>query len=251
MSDLDSILLLTRDISSSSLDHDENGTTVFLDKHISVRIVVGITCLLSMIGSLLIILSYACFKNLQSQGRLILFNLALMDFGVGLFNLVGAAVNFDQYYYNTSVDHPITPAKAVADSCLVQAIFAHFCTGSSVLWTSCLAVYMYFLIFQNWERKVRWFLPLSCVFCYGIPLGLSTWLIFTNRLGHSPYNAAAWCGLINTKSSGDVDYIATTIGYDLWIYLAIFLSITIYSALFLYLHIEVSNNPIWFSILKQ
>lgn len=248
MSDLDSILLLTRDISSRFLDHDDNGTTVFLDKHISVRIVVGITCLLSMIGSLLIIISYACFKNLQSQGRLILVNLALMDFGVGLFNFVGAAVNFDQYYYNTSVDDPITPSEAVADACLVQAIFAHFCTGSSVLWTSCLAVYMYLLIFLNWERKVRWFLPLSCAFCYGIPLGLSMWLIFTNRLGHSPYNTAAWCGLIitNTKSSGNVDYIATTIGYDLWIYLAIFLSITIYSALFLHLHIEV-----WFNILKQ
>lgn len=251
MSDLDSVLLLTRDIPPSSPDHVDNGTSVFLDKHISVRIVVGITCPLSMIGSLLIILSYICFKNLRSQGRLILLNLALMDFGVGLFNLVGAAVNFDQYYYNTSVDDPITPAKAVSDSCLVQAIFAHFCTGSSVLWTSCLAVYMYFLIFQNKEHKLKWFLPLSFAFCYGTPLGLSTWLIFTNRLGHSPYNAAAWCGIIFTKSSGNVDYIATTIGYDLWIYLAIFLSVTIYSALFLHLHIEVSNNPVWLNILKQ
>ena len=34
---------------------------IFLDKHVAVRVVVGATCVLSMLGSTLIILSYFCF----------------------------------------------------------------------------------------------------------------------------------------------------------------------------------------------
>ena len=234
-------------IFSSLFDHDggddnSNGTSsAFLDKHVSVRVVVAVTCCLSMFGALLIILSYGCIRSLRSQGRLILLNLAITDFIVGLSNFIGAVVNFDQYYYNTSADNPISPSEEVDIACKVQAIIAHFSTAASVLWTVCLAVYMYLLVFQNREKNVKRFLPISCIVCYGFPLIQTIWLLCTHRLGHSPYNAAAWCGLINSndKVGGGV-YIVTTIGYDLWIYLTMFLSLNIYVSIFVYLHLVVS-----------
>ena len=226
-------------------DHDggdDNGnstSSAFLNKHVSVRVVVGVTCCLSMFGALLIILSYGCIRSLRSQGRLILLNLAITDFIVGLSNFIGAVVNFDQYYYNTSADYPISPSEEVDIACKVQAVIAHFSTAASVLWTVCLAVYMYLLVFQNREKNVKRFLPISCIVCYGIPLIQTIWLLCTHRLGHSLYNAAAWCGLIINNNEEGV-YIVTIIGYDLWIYLTMFLSLTIYVSIFIYLHHVVS-----------
>ena len=228
-------------------DHDggdDNGnstSSAFLNKHVSVRVVVGVTCCLSMFGALLIILSYGCIRSFRSQGRLILLNLAITDFIVGLSNFIGAVVNFDQYYYNTSADNPISPSEEVDIACKAQAVIAHFNTAASVLWTVCLAVYMYLLVFQNREKNVKLFLPISCIVCYGIPLIQTIWLLCTHRFGHAPYNAAAWCSLIintNDKVGGGV-YIVTIIGYDLWIYLTMFLSLNIYVSIFMYLHLKL------------
>ncbi len=77
---------------------DERGAHDMLHKHKEVRVVVGITCTLSIIGSLLIILSYLCFRDLRSRARLILVHISIMDCGVGLSNLIGAWVYFDRFY---------------------------------------------------------------------------------------------------------------------------------------------------------
>lgn len=246
---------LPDEIPQDSYTEENETTSPFLDKHVSIRIVVGITCFLSMLGALLVVLSYLCIKSIRSQGRLILLNLALMDFGVGLFNLVGAAANFDEYYYNLSSKslEPLEPSKAVDVSCLVQAVLAHYCTASSILWTACLAVYMYILVFQNYRKNVKLYLPLSCLVCYGIPLGLTLWLLLTERLGHSPYNEAAWCGIIIVDRTSQLnlpDYFAAVIGYDLWIYLTFFISLAIYSALFCYLHVEVRGKMYYMSVYR-
>jgi G protein-coupled receptor 157 len=226
------------------MDEDQNATSVFIDKHISVRIVVGLTCVLSMLGALSVILSYCCIRSLQSQGRLILLNLAVMDFGVGLFNLTGAIINFDEYYFNTTNGSSmINPGNPVEGLCKTQAFLAHFCTGSSVLWTSSLAIYMYIIVFHNHDRNIKFFLWICSIICYGFPLMLTTWLIFTDRLGHSPYTEAAWCGLIinnDTQPYGFPDLFAAIIGYDIWIYTTVALCSGIYVALFMYMHFMVS-----------
>lgn len=247
------MMLLTSDEDGSF--SEENNSTAFTNKFITVRILVGTTCILSMIGAVAVILSYVCIKTLQSQGRLVLVNLALMDFGVGLSNFIGAAVNFGQYYHFDPIsDTTVSASPMIGDVCIAQAVFAHYCTGSSVLWTASLAIYMYLLIFCNYSNRVKWFLPLSCLFCYGIPFGLTLWLLLTDRLGFSVYNEAAWCGLIidnHTNATGLPDYMAITFGYDLWIYLTIILTFTIYVALFLYLHNKVTMTLCLYYLLCQ
>lgn len=219
-----------------------NETSSFSNKGLAVRVVVGATCVLSMLGAVSILLSYACIKGLKSQGRTILLNLSLMDFGVGLFNFLGAVINFNQYYtyYDPKTGLGTPNSSSVEKICISQAFLAHFCTGASVLWTAWLAVYMYMLVFQVYFGSKK-FLSLGFAICYGLPLGMSVWLLMTNRLGYSIYNEAAWCGLIvsnSTDLTGLPDYLAITIGYDIWIYLTIILTATIYPVLFTYLHIE-------------
>ena len=72
---------------------------------------------------------------------------------------------------------------------------------------------------------------------------MSLWLLLTGRLGHAPYNASGWCGVVAVKRVGIVfvvDYFAVIFGFDLWVYLAFVLCVTAYTALFLQLNVRVS-----------
>ena len=82
----------------------------------SVRAVVGITCILSMAGALLIILSYILIKEIRTTTRKILLHLSIMDFMVAAGNGIGTFINFDKYLFdptNLSAQH----YKAVNDVC--------------------------------------------------------------------------------------------------------------------------------------
>lgn len=220
----------------------------FLVKNTGVRAVVGTTCCLSILGSLLITLSYLCFKNLRSRTREILLHVSLMDMGVGLANLIGLSVYFDRYLYNSA--HANT---TVATLCRAQAFCAAYFTYGSILWTISLAVYLYFLIIHHQTRMAIFFLRFSYIFCYGLPFLVSLWFVLTKRLGYSPYDSAGWCTLVNKDPvTGDVSIFVTVFGNDLWIYLAILLITVLYIVIRTFVHNElkeskehVSNRRYW------
>ena len=195
----------------------------FLHKHIGVRVVTGLTCSFSLIGSLLIILTFCIFPTLRTKSRQILVHIAIMDIGVAVSNLVGVTVYFDQYYYNKH-SH-VSPLHDGA--CKAQAFLALYSTYGSILWTNFLALYIYFSIVHHRALYNKWILRIGCVFCYLLPLGLSLWLYFSKKLGFSPYSSGGWCGLIVINPfTHKKDIFVTSFGYDMWIYLtAIFVSV--------------------------
>ncbi len=215
-------------------------------KDVSLRAVSACSSTLSILGSALIILSYLCFRSLRTRARLILVHLALTDMGVGLANLVGIVVNFDQYY-PPSLPYPselYRPNISIEILCKTQASIAEYCTLSSVLWTSCLAVYMYLLIVNQNQKQMKLFMCFSYVFCYGMPLLVTLWMVFTQRLGYSPYNSSGWCSPIFVKPYYEkpmtrIDVISDVIGYDLWIILAIVLTLVLYITVFTYVRQKV------------
>ena len=212
----------------------------YMDKRVTVRVPVMITCALSIIGSLLIVLSFMCFKDLRSRGRQILVNISIMDLGVASFNLIGASVYFGQYYTKTiekncTTNHYVIrntymeneecimcpKTAAISILCLSQAFFSTFFTLSSILWTNSLSFYLYFRIVHNGTNMARNSLWFSYVSCYCLPLLVSLWLLFTGRLGYSPYESMGWCSIImkdpvyKTK-----DIYVAVFGYNLWIALS-------------------------------
>ncbi len=198
----------------------------FLVKHTGERVVVGITCSLSILGSLLIVLSYVCFKSMRSKTREILMHLSLMDLGVALTNLIGDAVYFDQYLYHPDPD---TNIDAIDALCKTQAFFAAYFTYGSILWTVSLAAYLYFLIMEGGTKLPTRFLQFSYFFCYVPPFLLSLWLVLTGRLGYAPYDSTGWCSLIlKFPENGEVDLFAAIFGSDLWFYLATFMIVLLY-----------------------
>ena len=205
-----------------------NKTTVFLQDKRGPRIASAATCVGSMIGSLLIILSYCLFKELRNQTRLILVHLSCMDFAVALANFVGVIVYFDGYYMGSC-----DPSEAVKVSCVAQAAIAVFATISSILWTLAVASYLFLRIVILVTAETKFFKAVLVSFYvinYGIPLGLVVWLLVAEKLGYSPYNSSGWCTLITIDPKTDErDNVTLIVGYDLWIFLSMLLVPILYT----------------------
>jgi G protein-coupled receptor 157 len=202
----------------------------------AMRAVVGVSCCLSILGSLLIILSFILFKKRRTRAREILLHISLMDLGVALANLIGLSVYFDRYYiYDLyTVNSSYKVPSYIDGLCKTQAFFAIYCTHASVLWTIALAGFLYFVIVYQKSRIATYFLWSSYIFCYVVPFLVTMWLVLTNKLGYSPFDSSGWCSLILTvafnsegQSYRHINLVATIIGYDLWVYLA-FITIPIF-----------------------
>ena len=163
----------------------------FFHKHTTLRAVVGIICCLSMLGALLIILSYICVKETRTKARQILVHLSVADFGVACANFIGVTVYFDQYIrscpynfknnvqsdMNSSTMTNSVSCHSLHDLCKAQACLAAYSTLASVMWTLSLAVYIYCLVVHSSKKfhlKVVYF---SYIFCWGMPLLITIWLI--------------------------------------------------------------------------
>ena len=232
------------------------------------RIIVGLACCLSAVGALLIIFSYACFKSLRSRARFVLVHLSLMDFCVSVTNLVGNLVYFDSYYIDriptansvssTADEHHENITNSVCQVyhqpesiaiqrlCTAQAFLAHYFTYSSVLWTINLAVFIYFIIVHHRSSYSKISLRISYFLCYGFPIFLCLWLLFTNRLGYSPANGL-WCSIVLHKP-GEMrsDTYTAFFGYDLWIYLAFIIVPIFFVAVKLFIQDKVGLNVYYF-----
>ena len=136
-----------------------NASIIFREKDVGIRAVVGVTCCLSIIGSLLIILSYIVQKD-RTKIREILVHISVMDLGVSLANLIGVAVYFDRYYQKIHGAH-IAPVY-IDNMCKTQAFFAAYCTLGSVFWTTALAGYLYVVILYHREPKYSIYFARFC-----------------------------------------------------------------------------------------
>lgn len=213
------------------------------------RVAVGITCFLSILGSFLIMVSYILFKEIRTKARLILFHLSLMDLGVGVSNLVGDIVRFERFYvHNSTLVNPETIPRVF---CEIQAFFAQLCTINSILWTCVLAVYMYFLSVEKTSSYMRGFVRVSYVLCYGASLLVTAWTLATGRLGYAPYNSSGWCSIIvkkvpniwmssSSRRYTDTDVYGTVFAYDVWIVTTTVLTIVVYMSTHYFIRNEVS-----------
>ena len=200
------------------------------------------SCCLSILGSLLIILSYILFKKRRTRAREILLHISLMDLGVALSNLIGLSVYFDHYYFEHKQNYSDVRAS-IKCLCHTQAFFSFYCTYASILWTIALAGFIYFLITHHKTRIAIHFHRFSYVVCYGLPLLVSLWLILTKKLGYSPLDSSGWCSLITRDlETGEVDRFVTVFGYDLWVYLAVVTIPILYVSVRSYISNQVSKS---------
>ena len=215
----------------------------------NLRAVLATVCCLSIVGSLVIILSYVGFKSLRTKPRLILVHLSVMDFGVAVSNLVGLCVNFDSYYINYSnitykngVPLPNDPGSAVNIACIAQACFADYFTVGSFMWTISMAVYLYLRIVHYQEpRSANASYYSAIAACYSLPFVFVLWKLLTHRLGFSPFGSEGWCGdkLIDVQT-GKPQILMDFISYQIWVLLTFILVPVLYISVLCYIYQEVS-----------
>ena len=217
---------------------------------LALRVVVSTTCTLSALGSLLIVVSSCCFKSLRSAARLILVHLSIMDLGVALANLVGISFNFSKYYLDgnyTASGYPLlkNPGETIHGLCNVQAAFAIYCTMGSLLWTNCMAVYIYLRIVHHITSKAAHrTLLLLTVSCYLLPVLFVLWKWpLSHRLGYTPFSSAGWCGdKAIDLATGHRQLLMVFVGYDMWIMLTYVMVPVLYASVYLHIRLEVGGG---------
>ena len=215
------------------------------DKGLGIRVVVGVTCSLSMLGALLIILTYLVMKDLRTTVRLILVHLSIMDFGSALLHLVGVTVFFDRFFVykfgnHTYMHPPGSVSVTVRNLCRTQAFFSVYFNIGAFLWTSSLAIYLYLRIVHfNMHRSKLVFYCLG-ILSYVAPIPLALWLFFSHYIGYTPYGGAGWCGLkIINRFTLQRNIFVTVFGYDLLQYTTLILAGVLFVASHLHIRQEV------------
>ena len=137
---------------------------------LAVKITVGTTCLLSVLGASLIILTYVAFRDLRTTGRQLLVNLSVADILVALTHFTGLYTNYDRFLSPCNGPNVYGNFTNLTDPwCATQGALTMFSVLASFLWTIAVAVYLFVVIVVNralWAKRLRAvFYPV----CWGVP----------------------------------------------------------------------------------
>ena len=133
---------------------------------VAVKVIVGTTCVLSVLGASLIVLTYVMFKNLRTTARQLLVNLSVADIFVAGSHFVGLFTNYDRFVYQFN---PTTDTF-----CTVQAAFTMCGTLASFLWTVAIGLYMFIVIVRRQPHVAKKLVYMFYPVCWGIPIVLTT-----------------------------------------------------------------------------
>ena len=137
---------------------------------LSLKIAAGTTCVLSVLGASLIILTYLLFKDLRTTARQLLVNLSVADICVAGSHFVGLFSNFERFLpqYNPHWNGQTTDAL-----CSIQAAVTMCGSIASFLWTIALAFYMFVVIVKRRPDLAKKLVYVFYPLCWGIPIALT------------------------------------------------------------------------------
>ena len=142
---------------------------------------------LSILGSLLIILVYILLKDLRSGAQKIITQLAVADFFMAVGFIMGA-VNF-LTHYNGSGERGCQIFQTV---CKIQSFITAWASVSSYVWISILAIH-FILCLHNFTALSTRLMPLYMTLAWLGPLLVLLPLLCLGKLGYSRYAASNWC----------------------------------------------------------
>lgn len=146
---------------------------------------------LSCIGSLLIVYTYARWRDLRTGSRSIITFLAIADF----FTAFGYVVGSSNYlvHLKSDTDPASNECPAFADICQLQSYVTTWSSMSSFFWTFALALYLYITIVRNRMYLASRLIPLFHVVAWALPITICLPLLITGYLGFAPFGVSTWC----------------------------------------------------------
>ncbi|XP_072464884.1 G-protein coupled receptor 157 isoform X1 [Notamacropus eugenii] len=146
----------------------------------SEKIVVLLSCVLSFLGSSLLIGTHALWPDLRSRARQLLLFLSLAD-------LLSAA----SYFYGVFQDFQTTTWD-----CVVQGALSTFANTSSFFWTVAIAIYLYLTIVRSNQGPWSGSRLLCCfhIISWGVPLAITATAVALKKIGYDASDVSVgWC----------------------------------------------------------
>ena len=199
-------------------------------------IISAVACILSIFGSLAIIVTFVLVKAIRSKARELIVHLSLMDLSYSTANFVGLWLHYDNHLKNKNS----STYGTYHDVCIAQAFIAIYGTIGSVLWTLGLAVYLYYRIVSRDNVLTRRVVIVLYILCYSLPLYVSVWLLVKKGLGYSKnplLSGGGWCSVQNDN----IDPLEIFMTYDIWMWLGIIILIPLYFLIHIHITDEVHN----------
>ena len=208
----------------------------------AIKTISAVTCSLSIMGSLVIILTYILIRDIRSKARELLVHLSIMDLTFTTANLIGLLLPYDKYLFHRPSGHEHDNYERV---CKAQAFFAVYGTIGSILWTLGLAVYLYYRIVSRDPRVTKRVVMVLYVVCYVLPLHPSLWLLLRGHYGYpaSADESGGWCTVLigsdeEEKGRFDQELMLFMVD-DIWIWLTFITMVPIYLIIHCQIRAEV------------
>ena len=146
---------------------------------------------LSCIGSLLIVYTYARWRDLRTGSRSVITFLAIADF----FTAFGYVVGSSNYlvHLKNDTDPASNECPVFRDICQLQSYVTTWSSMSSFFWTFALALYLYITIVRNRINLANRLIPWFHVVAWALPITICLPLLITGYLGFGPFAASTWC----------------------------------------------------------
>ncbi|KAG2459657.1 G-protein coupled receptor 157 [Polypterus senegalus] len=149
-------------------------TEVFLYE----QVLILVSCLLSFLGSCVIICTYVLWPDLRTKPRLLLVFLSVTDLLSALSYFYGVLQNFQ----TDSLD------------CVIQGAVSTFANTSSFFWTVSVALYLYIIIVRADQRLADSFLLWFHILSWGLPLGITVAAVSLQKIGYDASRVSVgWC----------------------------------------------------------
>ena len=194
------------------VDFPIHGRGFFIARNVAI----GITCLLSIVGSLAIMASFVFFRQHRTVTRFLLFNLSLADFLVAIVNLVGVSTSYKYIDANETL-HATFRNNA---TCVVTGGLGIYAADSSILWTIAVISYLYLaLACCRPSRTANVIVGLVLlVFCWGVPMIVLIYLTVKRYFGYEPGLSPGFCTFVRESNSNTTEEYISIIGYQMFLY---------------------------------
>uniref|UniRef100_A0A1X7TB06 G-protein coupled receptors family 2 profile 2 domain-containing protein n=1 Tax=Amphimedon queenslandica TaxID=400682 RepID=A0A1X7TB06_AMPQE len=206
-------------INASTIDHRVSGTLPYTLTSSS----------LSVIGSLLIIVSFLALKDARSSNvRKLIFLLAVADLFTAA-SFIAAVVRRYTFMSGHDVDQNVSRSSTMREDssyltfCKAQAAFTAYFQCVALFLTAFLAVYFFIILVRNNHRLARKLMLPFCLMSWGVPIIICGYVFANDKFGiGDSRSSVGWCFIDNIfiLSSSPTSYKNKVIMYFLWELLA-------------------------------
>ena len=202
-------------------------------------LVILIVCSLSLLGSTILIVSYALWPHLRTKSRLLLACLSVGDYLNALGMLVAAAAK--PFPYKDATTNYYTNA-----ACTTQAFITTAGSLASFFWTTSMAIYLYIAIVRSDSRLADRLVFVFHLVSWGVPLFLALLALEMNQLGYaSTQDSAGWCWITDHGLSHRTEQLVwMTVTGKGWEVLSYVLVVCLYVAIKCHLQVKMGKDTV-------